>query len=100
MNTTTTRNKTLKKSPKKNADQLKISRIFDAPRERLWEAWTNAEKLKLWFKPSDEIEVPSIKADPRVGGRYRIQMKHPDGEFYTAVGTYREVKAPERLVFS
>jgi uncharacterized protein YndB with AHSA1/START domain len=38
--------------------------------------------------------------DLRVGGKYRIQMKTPDGEFFTAVGEFREVKAPERLVYT
>jgi uncharacterized protein YndB with AHSA1/START domain len=44
--------------------------------------------------------VPMASMDLRVGGKFRIQMKMPDGEFFTAVGEFREVKAPERLVYT
>ena len=79
---------------------LEIRRLIKAPRERVFEAWTNSEQLKKWFGPEDDFVVPLAKVDLRVGGQYRIQMKSPDGEFHTAVGTYREVKEPERLVFT
>jgi uncharacterized protein YndB with AHSA1/START domain len=44
--------------------------------------------------------VPLASMDLRVGGRFRIQMKMPDGEFFTAAGEFKEVKAPERLVYT
>ena len=44
--------------------------------------------------------MQSLKADARVGGKYRIQVQKDDGEFFTSVGVYREVKPPERLVFT
>jgi uncharacterized protein YndB with AHSA1/START domain len=44
--------------------------------------------------------LQSAKVDARVGGKYRLQVQKDDGEFYTTVGTYREVKPPERLVFT
>ena len=80
--------------------RLEIKRLIKAPRERVFEAWTNAEQLKKWFGPDEDIVVPQTKVDLRTGGKYRIQMKMPDGEFHTAAGTYREVKPPERLVFT
>jgi len=80
--------------------KLRVSRTFDAPRERVFQAWTDPEKLKKWFRPDESIAIMLTKVDLRVGGKYRFQMKHPDGEFYTGVGTYREVKAPERPVFT
>jgi uncharacterized protein YndB with AHSA1/START domain len=79
---------------------LRVSRTFDAPRERVFQAWTDPTQLKKWFHPEESIATVSVKVDLRVGGKYRIQMKHPDGEFYTGVGSYREVKPPERLVFT
>ena len=79
---------------------LKITRLINAPRERVFQAWTDPEQLKSWFRPDDDTVVPLVKSDLRAGGKYRIQMKKPDGEFHTAVGTYREVKPPERLVFT
>ena len=79
---------------------LEIKRLIKAPRERVFEAWTDPEQLKKWFGPDEELVVPLAKVDLRVGGKYRIQMKRLDGEFHTAVGTYREVRPPERLVFT
>src|SRR5207244_2447090 len=79
---------------------LEIKRLIKAPRERVFEAWTDPERLKKWFGPDDDFVVPQVKVDLRAGGKYRIQMKSPDGEFHTAVGMYREVKPPERLVFT
>jgi len=84
----------------KSADKLILSRMFDAPRELVWQAWTDPAKLKLWFKPGDAFTTFSAKANVCIGGKYRIQLKKPDGEFYTVVGAYREIKAPERLVFT
>lgn len=79
---------------------LEIKRLIKAPRERVFDAWVNPEQLKKWFGPDDDFVVPLAKVDLRVGGKYRIQMKNSDGEFHTAAGTYREVKPPERLVFT
>ncbi len=79
---------------------LKITRLINAPRERVFKAWTDPEQLKKWFRPDDDTVVPLVKSDLRAGGKYRIQMKKPDGEFHTAAGTYLEVKPPERLVFT
>jgi uncharacterized protein YndB with AHSA1/START domain len=50
------------------------------------------------FEPEPGMVVPLASMDLRVDGKYRIQMKTPDGEFFTAVGVFKEVKAPERLV--
>jgi uncharacterized protein YndB with AHSA1/START domain len=79
---------------------LEIKRLIKAPRERVFEAWTDPGQLKKWFGPDEEFLVPQAKVDLRVGGKYRIQMKNPDGEFHTVAGMYREVKPPERLVFT
>ncbi len=78
---------------------LEIKRTLHAPREKVFEAWTDPEKLNRWFAPSDDYEV-SAECDPRPGGSYRIQMTHKDGNVHTVVGEYREVKAPEKLVFT
>lgn len=79
---------------------LEIRRVIDAPRERVFEAWTEPGQIKQWMGADDDMAVPSTAVDLRVGGRFRIQMQRADGEFFTAVGTYREVKPPERLVFT
>ena len=78
---------------------LEIKRTFQAPREKVFEAWTDAEKLNRWFAPSDDYEV-SAECDPRPGGNYHIQMTHKEGNVHAVVGEYREVIPPEKLVFT
>ena len=79
---------------------LVITRTFDAPRERVFQAWTDPKQIPLWMGTDMEMQIPSAKVDLRVGGKFRIQMQKPDGEYFTAAGEYREIKAPERLVFT
>ena len=79
---------------------LIVKRLLNAPPERAFRAWTSAEHIRQWMRPEPGMEVPSASMDVRVGGKFRIQMKNPDGEFFTAVGEFREVKAPERLVYT
>ncbi|OGF17089.1 MAG: hypothetical protein A2W00_00970 [Candidatus Eisenbacteria bacterium RBG_16_71_46] len=79
---------------------LRIERTIAAPREKVFEAWTEAESLKRWFAPSDEYRIPVAQVDLRAGGRYRIEMHHSSGKVHTVVGEYREIVAPSRLVFS
>jgi uncharacterized protein YndB with AHSA1/START domain len=82
--------------------KLQLTRVFDAPRELVFKAWTDANQFKQWFGAAacDGASLTSVKVDARVGGKYRLQLRRADGEFYTTVGTYREVKAPELLVFT
>jgi len=82
--------------------KLKLSRVFAAPRELVFKAWTDVDQFKQWFGAAacEGAPLKTIKVDARVGGKYRIQVRRPDGEFYTTVGVYREVKPPERLVFT
>lgn len=84
----------------KEPGKLSLTRVFDAPRELVWAAWTSPEKLRCWFVPEEKFKLVSVRADARLGGKYRIQILAPDGEYYTSVGVYREMKAPERLVFT
>jgi uncharacterized protein YndB with AHSA1/START domain len=87
---------------KENNIKLQLTRVFDAPRELVFQAWTDAHQFKQWFGAAacDGASLQSAKVDARVGGKYRLQVQKDDGEFYTTVGTYREVKPPERLVFT
>ena len=79
---------------------LRLTRLFHVPRERLFDAWTDPQALMRWFSPSSDYSTPSTEVDLRIGGRYRIEMKAADGALYTATGTYRDVRQPERLVFT
>jgi uncharacterized protein YndB with AHSA1/START domain len=78
---------------------VEVRQTIRAPRERVFRAWTQAEEVKKWAGPGP-LTVPVASIDLRVGGRYRIEMEEPDGARRVAYGEYREVKPPERLVYS
>ncbi len=78
---------------------VEIVRVFDAPRALVWQAWTDPKMLAVWFGPRGfSSSVPEL--DVRIGGSLRIVMHGPDGNDYPMKGTFREIVAPERLVFS
>jgi uncharacterized protein YndB with AHSA1/START domain len=76
-----------------------LTRVLDAPRDLVWRAWTDPKHMAQWFGPRGfTSSVPEL--DVRAGGTLRIVMHGPDGNDYPMKGVFREVKAPERLVFS
>lgn len=80
--------------------RLRLERTIRAPRERVWDAWTQPEQLQRWSAP-EGLEIPEGDMDLRVGGRWRVVMQDPEsGKRFIAVGTYREVTRPERLVYT
>ncbi|HET7319429.1 MAG TPA: SRPBCC domain-containing protein [Nitrospirota bacterium] len=81
----------------KNKEELTIARIFDAPRELMWKAWTDPEHLKKWWGPK-YFTAPYSMIDLRVGGRYLHAMRGPDGKDYWSTGIYREIVPLERFV--
>lgn len=78
---------------------LVITRIFDAPRELVWKAWTDPERMKLWWGPK-EFTSPACTMDLRVGGRYHFCMRSPQGQDFWTTGVYREIVPPSRLVYT
>lgn len=79
---------------------LQLKRTFAAPREKVFRAWTDPEELKKWWGPPG-YGTPSAEVDLRVGGKYRLGMrKLPEGPVFYLAGTYREVRPPERLVYT
>jgi uncharacterized protein YndB with AHSA1/START domain len=81
----------------KGADFV-ISRVFDAPREVVWECFTKPERMKEWWGPKGSVIVAS-KMDLRVGGTYHGAMRDPGGRVMWAKLVYREIVAPELLVW-
>lgn len=79
---------------------LILRRMLNAPQELAFKVWTSAEHIPQWMQPEPGMTIPFVTMDVRVGGKFRIQMKNPVGEFFTAVGAFQEVKAPERLVYT
>ena len=80
-------------------DEVVITRVFDAPREAVWAAWTEPERMKRWWGPKTWT-APVARMDVREGGKYVYNMGGPDGPGVWATGTYREVVRPERLVMT
>jgi uncharacterized protein YndB with AHSA1/START domain len=81
------------------AHELVITRIFDAPRELVWKAWTDPEQMKRWWGPK-EFSSPACTMDVRVGGSYHFCMRSPQGQDFWSTGVYREIVPPLRLVYS
>jgi uncharacterized protein YndB with AHSA1/START domain len=79
--------------------ELVLTRVFDAPRELLFEAWTDAAHLAQWWGPRG-FTNPVCELDVRPGGAIRITMRGPDGRDYPMEGVFREIVEPERLVFT
>jgi uncharacterized protein YndB with AHSA1/START domain len=78
--------------------QLVLTRVFDAPRDLVWKAWTDSKHLAQWWGPRG-YSNPLCEVDVRAGGAMRIDMRAPDGTVYPIRGEFKEVIAPERLVF-
>jgi len=78
---------------------VRVERTYEAPAEAVFDAWTNPEVLRRWWKADPSHEV-SVAADVRTGGGYRLTMHRPDGDEMVVHGTYREVSRPDRLVYS
>ena len=79
---------------------LEIKRTFAAPRERVYRAFTDAKQFALWFHPTTDYTTVVTRMDLRVGGAYRVEMHHKGGNIHTLAGKYKEVKPPEKLVFT
>jgi len=77
---------------------LVLTRVFDAPRALVFEAWVRPEHLAAWWGP-DHFTNPVCEVDARVGGALRIHMRGPDGTVYPMSGTFTELAPPGRLAF-
>jgi uncharacterized protein YndB with AHSA1/START domain len=75
-----------------------ISRVFDAPRELVWKCFTEPDRMQHWWGPKGSVVV-AAKMDFRVGGTYLGAMRDPSGRVMWAKFVYREIVAPERLVW-
>ncbi len=75
-----------------------MTRVFNEPRELVWKAWTEAERLKQWFGPKG-FAMPTCKIDLRPGGVFHYALRSPDGHAMWGKWVFREIVKPERLVF-
>jgi uncharacterized protein YndB with AHSA1/START domain len=81
-----------------SAWDLVMTRVFDAPRELVFKVWTETQHVAQWWGPKG-FTNPVCEMDVRVGGAIRIHMRGPDGVVYPMTGVFKEIVAPERLVF-
>lgn len=80
------------------ASSLRVTRVFDAPRERVFRAWTDPDQFARWFtNPGSTFTI--LEFDAREGGSYAVEGSY-EGEVWRVDGTWREVRFPERLVFT
>jgi uncharacterized protein YndB with AHSA1/START domain len=82
-----------------NGGSIKITRIYDAPRERVWQHWTVPDHSMCWSGPKDYTGCYA-KFDLRPGGKYLSCMRGPDGKEYWSTGTYKEIIEPNRIVMT
>ncbi len=95
----TTKNEPLESTSKKPAFELVLERIINAPRVRVYEAWTDPKQMAQWFAPKP-FQLIVNKMDFRAGGRFDMAMHGPDGNDFPFTGTYREIIPPSRLVWT
>lgn len=76
---------------------LVVTRLFDAPRSLVWEAWTQAEHISQWWGPKGfSTRVETLEFRP--GGTWRYIMTAPDGKEYPVIGEFLEIVEPEKIV--
>jgi len=80
-------------------ERMVITRIFDAPRELVWKAWTDPQYVMQWWGPKG-FTAPVCKIDFRVGGKFLCCMRSPDGQEGWNAGEYHEIVPYERIVSS
>ncbi|MGI8580148.1 MAG: SRPBCC family protein [Solirubrobacteraceae bacterium] len=77
--------------------EIRIERVFDAPRDRVFATYTDPKLIPEWWGPRD-MTTEVVEMDVRPGGSWRFVGRHADGREDGFRGTYREVSSPERIV--
>jgi uncharacterized protein YndB with AHSA1/START domain len=80
-------------------ERMVVTRVFDAPRELVWKAWTDPKYVMQWWGPKD-FTAPFCRIDFRVGGKFLCCMKGPDGQEFWSGGEYHEIVPHEKIVYS
>lgn len=80
-------------------ERMVVTRVFDAPRELVWKAWTDPKYVMQWWGPKG-FTAPVCKIDFRVGGKFLCCMRTPDGQDFWNGGEYHEIVPHEKIVYS
>ena len=82
-----------------DVERMLVTRIFDAPRELVWKAWTDPKYVMQWWGPKG-FTAPFCRMDFRVGGKFLCSMRSPDGQEFWSGGEYHEIVPYEKIVSS
>ena len=77
-----------------------VNRLYAAPIETIFRAFTEPHHIVSWLSPSDDIATEVIEWDLRPGGAYRLGFRFPDGLRNSVIGRFQEISCPEKLVFT
>jgi uncharacterized protein YndB with AHSA1/START domain len=80
-------------------ERMVVTRVFDAPRELVWKAWTDPKYVKQWWGPKG-FTAPFCEIDFRVGGKFLCCMRAPDGQEFWNAGEYHEIALHQKIVSS
>jgi uncharacterized protein YndB with AHSA1/START domain len=80
-------------------EALVLTRVYPVAPAKVWRAWTDPAALRVWWNQADSPRWVA-ELDVRVGGRYRVVLRDPEGEYHDVCGVYREVVPNRRLVFT
>ena len=78
---------------------LEIKRFINAPRDRVYAAWTDPVQLRQWFGP-EKVQTRNLTANARAGGKFRWDLTNSEGEKMTCLGEYRELQPGKKIVFT
>lgn len=90
---------TMTAAPTATDREVLITRVFDTPRDLVFQAWTDPEHLQRWYAPRG-CTIHFAAIDLREGGAFHSCIRTPDGHDCWCKGVYREIVAPERIVFT
>ncbi|MDA4129526.1 MAG: SRPBCC domain-containing protein [Thaumarchaeota archaeon] len=82
------------------SEMLSIRRVFAAPPEKVYRAWTDPEALKRWWRVAENWTTSFVEVDLRVGGKFALATKPPAGELHVVRGEYLEIDPQRRLVYT
>ena len=82
-----------------SGNEITITRLIHAPREQVWNMWTEVQHLVQWWGQPKGAKMPEFKMDFRVGGTFLYKIELPDGKVIWGKKIYKEIDEPNRLVF-
>jgi uncharacterized protein YndB with AHSA1/START domain len=85
---------------KRTGHDLTIERTYEAPADRVFEAFTSEEVMRRWWHAGPEWVTSEARVDLRIGGEVRVVMGDPDGDSHGGGGVYTEIQPPSRLAFT